>query len=91
MIRAISAVAISCALVTVGAQPAIAQSADLPKSEIDRSILPLPTPPFQGVIGKTYKDSKEAWPKLPTPPKGAPNIVVILLDDVGYGQTSTFG
>lgn len=57
----------------------------------DRTVLPLPTPPFAGVIGKTYKESKEDWPKLPTPPAGAPNIVVILLDDVGFGQTSTFG
>ena len=59
--------------------------------QIDRSVLPLPTPPFDGVIGRTYKESQESWPKLPTAPQGAPNIVVILLDDVGYGQTSTFG
>ncbi len=57
----------------------------------DRSVLPLPPDPFQGKIGKTYKESEEAWPKLPTPPAGAPNVVVILLDDVGFGQTSTFG
>lgn len=57
----------------------------------ERKVLPMPMPPFSGTIGKTYKDSKQAWPELPTPPKGAPNVVVILLDDVGYGQTSTFG
>jgi len=63
----------------------------LAAAQEDRSALPLPEPPFQGVIGKTYKESKEAWPKLPTPPAGAPNVVIILLDDVGYGQVSTFG
>jgi Sulfatase len=62
-----------------------------PTDQVDRTVLPLPTPPFNGVIGKTYKESKEDWPKNPTPPAGAPNIVVILLDDVGFGQTSTFG
>jgi hypothetical protein len=53
--------------------------------KVDRTVLPLPTSKFQGVIGKTYKESKEDWPKNPTPPAGAPNIVVILLDDVGFG------
>lgn len=57
----------------------------------DRSVLPLAEPKFEGVVGKTYKESKEAWPKLPTPPAGAPDVVVILLDDVGFGQVSTFG
>lgn len=59
--------------------------------EFDRSQLPLPEPPFQGKIGKTYQDSEAAWPELPAPPEGAPNVVIILLDDVGFGQVSTFG
>ena len=62
-------------------------SADAP----DRSVLPRPMPPFDGVVGKTYEDSKESWPQLPTAPEGAPNVIVILLDDVGYGQAGTFG
>ena len=59
--------------------------------DIDRSKLPLPRPPFAGKIGKTYQDSESAWPDLPAPPKGAPNVLLILLDDVGFGQVSTFG
>jgi arylsulfatase A-like enzyme len=47
--------------------------------------------PFQGVIGKTLNDSKEWWAKPATPPAGAPNIVWILIDDVGFGASSTFG
>lgn len=57
----------------------------------DRTVLPMSLPPFGGRIGETYKVSTPDWPKLPTPPQGAPNVVIILLDDVGYGQTSTFG
>lgn len=53
--------------------------------------IPYGMPEFEGKIGKTYMDSQEAWPKLPTPAPDAPNIIVILLDDVGFGQTSTFG
>lgn len=60
-------------------------------SDIDRSRLPLPEPEFKGKIGKTYKESVSAWPELPKPPKGAPNVLLILLDDVGFGQASTFG
>ena len=45
----------------------------------------------QAEIGKTYKDSKGYWPPEMKAPKGAPNIVWIVLDDVGFGQFSTFG
>ncbi|MDB5022943.1 MAG: sulfatase [Mucilaginibacter sp.] len=47
--------------------------------------------PFQGVVGRTLADSKEAWIAPVKPPKGSPNVLWILLDDVGFGATSTFG
>ncbi len=47
--------------------------------------------PFAGVVGKTTADSKEAWTPNIKAPKGAPNVVWILLDDVGFGASSTFG
>lgn len=56
-----------------------------------QSNLPKADPPFKGKIGKTYKESTPAWPEIPAPVAGAPNVVIILLDDVGFGQTSTFG
>jgi len=46
---------------------------------------------FQGMIGKTSADSKEWWPQNPKAPIGAPNVIWILLDDVGFGASSTFG
>jgi len=47
--------------------------------------------PFQGVIGRTSAESKEWWPESVKAPKGAPNVVWILIDDVGYGASSSFG
>lgn len=47
--------------------------------------------PYQGVVGKTLSDSKEWWAETVKAPAGAPNIIWILLDDVGFGGTSTFG
>ena len=59
--------------------------------EPDRTVLPIPPPRFQGVIGTTYKDSiAVAAPPL-TPPVGAPNVLIVLIDDAGYGQSGTFG
>jgi len=54
-------------------------------------ILPLPDSRFKGRIGNTYTDSVADIISLPTPPAGAPNILLVMLDDVGFGQTSTFG
>src|SRR6478752_935978 len=51
-----------------------------------------PTPVFQGTIGKTLSDTKESRPQtLPVPPKDAPNVVWILIDDIGFGASSSFG
>ncbi|MFZ4456947.1 MAG: arylsulfatase [Bacteroidales bacterium] len=46
---------------------------------------------FKGKIGKTLSDSKEAWPEKKKAPQGAPNVVVWLIDDAGYGTSSAFG
>jgi arylsulfatase A-like enzyme len=54
--------------------------------------LPRPDFHFTGEVGRTYLDSDPAqFPQPVQPPAGAPNIVLILLDDVGFGQFSTFG
>lgn len=55
-------------------------------------VLPRPDFHFSGSVGRTYLDSDP--PQFPQPvqaPKGAPNVVLILLDDAGFGQFSTFG
>jgi arylsulfatase A-like enzyme len=53
--------------------------------------IPPPPPKFGGVIKESYKDSKPWWPPRIVPPKGAPNVLLIMTDDQGYGVSSTFG
>src|SRR5208282_2297312 len=61
--------------------------------EVQRSVLPIPDQPSFGLV--TY-DAREPDTKFPPveplrPPEGAPNVLVILLDDVGFGASSAFG
>ena len=58
---------------------------------IDGKYVPNPAPPFGGKINLSAVDSKPAWPPTIVPPKGAPNVLLIMTDDQGYGITSTFG
>lgn len=50
-----------------------------------------PRPEFGGKIGKTLADSKQWWPEKTKAPQDAPNVIWILLDDVGFGASGTFG
>ncbi|GGF22939.1 arylsulfatase [Flavobacterium limi] len=50
-----------------------------------------PNADFKGTVGKTLAESKEYWPEPVKAPAGAPNVVWILLDDVGFGASSAFG
>jgi arylsulfatase len=51
-----------------------------------------PTPAFDGKIGKTLNESQESFPvRNPQAAEGAPNVVWILIDDIGYGAASAFG
>ena len=56
-----------------------------------QEVLPRPEQPFGGKIGRTTKESVKDFPMAVEAPKGAPNILVILTDDVGFGASSTFG
>ncbi len=56
-----------------------------------QEVLPRPEPPFKGQIGRTVKDSTKDFPAATIAPKDAPNVLVILTDDVGFGASSTFG
>jgi arylsulfatase len=54
-------------------------------------VLPPPDVPFDGIIGRTYKESKPSKIPIIKAPAGAPNVLLILIDDCGFGQWGTFG
>ncbi len=58
---------------------------------IDGRYLPPPPQPFRGETELNAAQSKPAWPMRVVPPKGAPNILLIMTDDVGFAAPSTFG
>lgn len=62
--------------------------------EVNRPSLPAPEQPFRGKIGLTFKDSEPVKPELEVPSdlglKDPPNILLVLIDDCGYGQMGTF-
>jgi arylsulfatase A-like enzyme len=58
---------------------------------IDGRYLPNPPPKFGGEINLNASQSKPWWPPRVVPPKGAPNVLLIMTDDVGFGAPSTFG
>jgi arylsulfatase A-like enzyme len=81
--RSTAAVAAVSSVLTIGALVADGVAA--------QDVLPKPDPPFTGHIGRTYRDSQPDKIPLTKAPAGAPNVLVILIDDVGYGAWSTFG
>lgn len=58
---------------------------------IDGRQIPAPPRKFEGRIERSVEGSKPFWPARIVPPKGAPNILLIMTDDSGYGVPSTFG
>jgi arylsulfatase A-like enzyme/uncharacterized membrane protein len=61
--------------------------------KLDRSVLPIPDRRFTGSAGRTLSESVPDWTFIPRPtaPEGAPNVLVILIDDAGFGGPETFG
>jgi arylsulfatase len=72
-----------CAIALAGASSAALSQ--------NRDSLPFPDPAFKGKVGRTIEESVPDYPQPVMAPEGAPNVLLILLDDVGFGMTSTFG
>lgn len=87
MLGATALICASCIAISAAAQDA----APWPEPATP-SALPRPDFRFPGSVGRTVEDSDPAqFPQPVAAPAGAPNVVLILLDDAGYGQFSTFG
>lgn len=77
---------------TLTSSLALAQVQNQPQDQTSNgSVLPYPQPAFKGVVNTTAKNSTPDFPKAVAPPEGAPNVLLILTDDVGFGATSPFG
>src|SRR6476659_7213616 len=74
---------------------AVAQRQEEPRmtDESSRDALPIPDRPFEGTLPYDAKAPDAAFPAIEPlrPPAGAPNVLVILLDDVGFAASSAFG
>ncbi|HEY1320717.1 MAG TPA: sulfatase-like hydrolase/transferase, partial [Streptosporangiaceae bacterium] len=59
----------------------------------DRTVLPIPDRTFGGTMGRTIDQSVPDWSMIPGPnaPDGAPNVLIVLIDDAGFGNPDTFG
>ncbi len=84
-------------VVSLAAMPAAAQQQACPPGSpcatttIDGKQLPPPPQKFEGKIERNAAQSTPYWPPRVEPPKGAPNILLIMTDDSGFGVPSTFG
>ena len=62
-------------------------------SDLPRTVLPIPERPHTGLVTYDAKDPDTSFPPIQPlrPPAGAPNVLVIMLDDAGFGASSAFG
>src|SRR6476660_10617083 len=80
-----------CLVVTAFAFATQIASSLAADTEWDRTVLPRPAQPFQGIAKRTLEGSEAAFvPPVKAPPD-APNILLVLIDDAGFGNPSTFG
>ena len=79
------------AIATFGQQTTGAPGSPGATTTVDGKQVPPPPPKFGGVTKEEAKDSTPWWPPRVVPPKGAPNVLLIMTYDVGFGAPSTFG
>jgi arylsulfatase A-like enzyme len=63
------------------------------QAQVRRDILPIPDPQYVGLTTYAATDPDTKYPPITTvqPPEGAPNVLIVLIDDVGFGAASAFG
>jgi arylsulfatase len=88
---AVLAIAIHTAELTADVPITGKQGSPNATESLDTRYLPPPPPAFKGEINFNAADSTPYWPASILPPKDAPNVLLIMTDDVGFGAPSTFG
>src|SRR5262245_45157971 len=60
---------------------------------VARTVLPIPDRAYAGTVVYDHKSPDAVFPPIEPlrPPEGAPNVLIVLIDDVGFGASSTFG
>jgi len=63
------------------------------QDNVQRTVLPIPDQPRKGLVLFDAKDPENKYPPINQlrPPKGAPNVLIVLIDDAGFGSSSAFG
>src|SRR5271156_4627710 len=63
------------------------------RKHVQRDVLPIPDQPYAGFVAYDAKDPDSKFPPIEPlrPPDGAPNVLIVLLDDVGFAASSAFG
>jgi len=89
--RLMNILALFCVVAALGPAETRGQQSSSP-AKADGSILPFPPTPSASVAGPTLQESTMKWRKEPERLKpGAPNVLIVLIDDVGFGVPDTFG
>ena len=87
----VALIAILVVQITAAQQPNCPPGSACSTTSIDGKQLPPPPFQFEGKIERNAPQSNPYWPPRIVPPKGAPNVLLIMTDDSGFGVTSTFG
>src|SRR5271168_3351058 len=90
-LSAISLISLAAALTATAQQTTGVPCSTSATTTIDGKYMPSPPPDFGGTINLSATDSKPCWRAQIVPPKGAPNVLLIMTDDQGYGVSGTFG
>lgn len=86
-------VAIACSISLVACQPTEKQetTTTVSSGELDRTVLPIQPPQVDAITEMDARNVEKPDPFVVDAPEGAPNVVVVLIDDIGFGATTTFG
>ena len=82
---------VSCSQVDVDQKSADGNEATVQQKSEDVNAIPYPKKEWKGVQGKTLADSKPDFIGQPKAPEGAPNVLIIMLDDAGYSNATSYG